>query len=68
MNRQYYNRLILEKLTEVVEAYPDLRFGQILMITNVIEYANVMGHVEIDDPFNDESESIYKRLINSLEK
>ena len=31
MERQKYNKLILETLAKLVDKYPDLRFGQILV-------------------------------------
>lgn len=45
--RQYYNKLILESLSYLVEKYPDMRFGQLLWSTKILEQS---GN-EIKDPF-----------------
>ena len=37
MERQKYNKLILEILSKLVDKYPDLRFGQILVNAGIIE-------------------------------
>ena len=66
MTRQETNKKILEKLSELVEKYPDQRFGQLLVITNIVETNLVMGHIEVDDPFDDESTEIYNRMLNSI--
>lgn len=65
MTRQEANKKILEKLSELVEKYPDQRFGQLLVNTNIVETNQVLGHIEADDPYNDESTEIYARMLNS---
>lgn len=65
MTRQEANKRILNKLSELIEKYPDQRFGQLLVNTNIVETNLVMGHIEVDDPFNDESTEIYYRMLNS---
>ena len=65
MERQKYNRLILEKLSKLVEKYPDLRFGQILVDCDIIELVpdyNNSAMVALD-PFNEESEITWKRML-----
>ena len=65
MERQKYNRLILESLSKLIEEYPDIRFGQALVITNVIELVpdSLHGNALIAlDPFNEESEITWKRV------
>jgi hypothetical protein len=60
--RHSANREIIEILSDMVERYPDLRFGQILSITEAIQYKTVNkigalgAHViEVVDPFSEES-------------
>lgn len=62
MNRQEYNRKIISKLTELVELYPDLRFGQLLVNTDIIIYRNDYDEMVVEDPFNEESEVTWKRM------
>ena len=68
MTRQEYNRKILNKLLELVEKYPDLRFGQLLVNCDVIQYEkNVLTDGDREDiltidPFNEESEIIWQRM------
>lgn len=71
MNRQEYNKLILEKLSELVDKYPDLRFGQILVDCDIIQYEKEVlcdGQREnllTIDPFNEESEITWERMLNN---
>ena len=71
MNRQKYNKLILEKLSELVEKHPDLRFGQILVDCEIIQYEKEVlcdGQREnllIIDPFYEESEVTWERMLNN---
>ena len=71
MERQKYNRLILETLFKLVEKYPDLRFGQILVSCDIIKYEKEVlcdGQREdilVIDPFNEESEITWKRMKNN---
>ena len=65
MNRQDYNRLILDKLHLIVEENPDLRFGQILWnlgILNWEERTDYRATPIIRDIYNDESKDIYENL------
>jgi hypothetical protein len=65
MERQKYNKLILEKLSELVDKYPDLRFGQILVNTDIIELVpeHIHGNAMVAlDPFNEESETTWNRM------
>ena len=68
MTRQEYNRKILNKLLELVEKYPDLRFGQLLVNCDIIQYKkNVLTDGDREDiltidPFNEESEIIWRRM------
>lgn len=58
MTRYQANKAILALLTTFVEEYPDWRFGQILVNSNVLSHSN--GET-CEDPFYEES-------IETLEK
>lgn len=57
--RQASNMLILNKLSEYIEKYPDLRFGQLLINLKILQY-NFGG--SIIDPWNEESIDILRRI------
>jgi hypothetical protein len=63
MERQKYNKLILETLSKLVEKHPDLRFGRILANAEVITYQNYYDEMVVKDPFNEESEITWKRML-----
>ena len=66
MERQKYNKLILETLSKLIEKHPDLRFGQILVNTDIIELIPDSLHgnaLIVLDPFNEESEITWKRML-----
>ena len=69
MERQKYNKLILETLSKLVDKHPDLRFGQILVNCDIIQYEKEVlcdGQREdilTVDPFNEESEITWKRML-----
>ena len=63
MERQKYNKLILETLSKLIEKYPDLRFGQILANAEVIIYKNDYDETVPVDPFYEESEITWKRML-----
>lgn len=65
MERQKYNRLILETLSKLIEKHPDLRFGQILANAEVITYKNDYDEMIVKDPFYEESELTWKRMLNN---
>ena len=71
MERQKYNKLILETLSKLVEKYPDLRFGQILVDCDIIKYEPSVlcdGQREdilVIDPFNEESKITWERMKNN---
>ena len=68
MERQKYNKLILEKLSKLVDKYPDLRFGQILVNCDIIQLEECLLEGERQtvikgiDPFYEESEITWNRL------
>ena len=67
MERQKYNKLILETLSKLIDKYPDLRFGQILVNADIIELVpdyNNSAMVALD-PFNEESEITWKRMLSN---
>ena len=59
MTRYQANKQILEKLTKLVEKYPDWRFNQILSNTDVV--------LEGQDMFYDESTETLERLEIRIE-
>lgn len=71
MNRLMFNRAIINKLSELVERYPDFRFGQLLVNCDIIQYKPsvlVDGQYEdilTIDPFYEESEYIWERMIRN---
>lgn len=69
--RQDANRDIIQHLTTLVNKYPELRFGQILAISNVIQYEHIScdsdQYVEtVKDPFNEESVETLRRVNNKM--
>jgi hypothetical protein len=66
-NRQSANFELVKKLSELVIAYPDLRFGQILVNFGFIK--QIVDHYDCnivltEDPFNEESVDTLKRVNN----
>ena len=74
MERQKYNKLILQTLSKLVDKYPDLRFGQLLVDCDIIKYEHsVLCNGEREDilsidPFDEEPEITYKRMLNKLDE
>ena len=62
--RQTYNRFILGKLEELVNKYPDWRFGQILDNCGLLELATTDNGsiVSVKDPFYEESIITWNRI------
>ena len=65
MERQKYNKLILERLSKLVDKYPDLRFGQILVNAEIIELQIMGDRLMAIDPFNEEPEIMWERMKNN---
>ena len=71
MTRQEYNLLIVEKLRELIYKHPDLRFGQILVNSEVIQLEEVLLEGERQtvlkgiDPFYEEPEFTWERMKNN---
>lgn len=60
--RYLYNKAIINKLSEIIEKHPHLRFGQILVNLDIV-------HSEGDgyaiDPFYEEPEDMWNRIIKN---
>ena len=68
MNHYLYNNTIINKLSELVQKYPEQRFGQLLVNSDIIQYEpniSVDGQREVIDPFYEESELTWKRMCNN---
>ena len=68
MNNYLYNNAIINKLSELVQKYPEQRFGQLLVNSDIIQYESdisVDGQREVIDPFYEESELTWKRMCNN---
>ena len=65
MERQKYNKLILETLSKLVNKYPNLRFGQILANAEIVIYKNDYDETVPIDPFYEEPEVTWERMKNN---
>lgn len=71
MSRKLYNTAIVEKLKELVDKYPNLRFGQILVNAEVIQLEEVLLEGQRQtvlkgiDPYYEEPEVIWERMKNN---
>ena len=64
MERQKYNKLILKVLSKLVNKHPDLRFGQILVNSEILHSEmDSNGIPAIDDPYYEESEKTWERML-----
>ena len=57
-NRQFYNKQIINKLSAFIDKYPDLRFGQLLIVLGCVEDSQSL--------FNEESKDTFKKIENTL--
>lgn len=71
--RQQANRDIISHLSILVESHPELRFGQILAMLDIIQYKTVIkigglgSHVtETVDPFHEEPVITLQRVENKV--
>lgn len=68
-NRLLYNKAILDKLTELVMKYPQLRFNQILIDCGILEMEEVLCEGErqqvIKDSFYEEPEITWNRMCKN---
>lgn len=68
MSRLLYNKAIINKLSELIDKFPEQRFGQLLVNSDIIQYEpdiSVDGQREVIDPFYEESELTWKRMCNN---
>ena len=68
MNHYLYNNTIINKLSELVQKYPEQRFGQLLVNSDIIQYEpniSVDGQRKVIDPFYEESELTWKRMCTN---
>ena len=63
MTRQEANKKILDILGYYVDKYPDWRFGQILVNSNIVTIVNTSNGTICDDPFYEESEVTLEKAI-----
>ena len=71
LERQKYNRLILEEISKMVEKYPDIRFNQLLYSMRINKEPEntarlVNGNIIIVDKFNEESSKTYQALKEEI--
>lgn len=68
--RHSANKEIIEILSDMVERYTDLRFGQILAITEAIQYVPdsrpYIDTLDVKDPFNEESVDMWIRMRDKM--
>jgi hypothetical protein len=64
-NRKLFNTAIVRKLQELVEEYPDLRFGQILVNSEIVQVTATSEGVKCQDPFYEEPEIMWERIKNN---
>jgi hypothetical protein len=62
MNRQYANLLILARIKAEIEAYPDMRFGQILRNLGVVDAKFVDGEAKWTNTFHEEPSVTLDRM------
>ena len=68
MSRLLYNKAIIDKLSELIDKFPEQRFRQLLVNSDIIQYKpdiSVDGQREVIDPFYEESELTWKRMCNN---
>ena len=65
MTRKECNYYILSILEVLINKYPDLRFGQLLIDSNILKLTMIEDRILMEDCFNDESINILYRLLNS---
>lgn len=68
MSRLLYNRAIIDKLSELINKFPEQRFGQLLVNSAIIQYKtdiSVDGQQEVIDPFYEEPKLTWKRMCNN---
>ena len=67
-NRKESNKEMVKILEELVNAHPELRFGQILMAFGFITTDIGREGLSVVDPFNEESVDTLKRVQEVINK
>lgn len=68
MSRLLYNKAIIDKLSELIYKFPEQRFGQLLVNSDIIQYEpniSVDEQRKVIDPFYEESKLTWKRMCNN---
>lgn len=71
MSRLLYNKAIIDKLSELIDKFPEQRFGQLLVNSGIIQYEfNVLVDGQQEDiltidPFYEEPELTWERMCNN---
>ena len=68
MSRLLYNKAIINKLSELIDKFPEQRFGQLLVNSDIIQYEpdiSVDEQRKVIDPFYEESELTWKRMCTN---
>ena len=63
MNRQDYNKVILQLIADKIMMEPDLRFGQVLMDLRVLKTVDIANVPVVEDPFYEEPKVMLKRML-----
>lgn len=66
VNRQENNRKLIKILSELVENYPDWRFGQLLFNAGYIDRKK--NSLDIQDPFYEESKDTLTRVMSRVNR
>lgn len=64
-DRKLYNQAIVDKLQEMVNNYPEWRFGQILCNSDIITFSFGEDHPIANDPFYEESKDTWEKMIKN---
>ena len=71
MNHYLYNNAIINKLSELVQKYPEQRFGQLLINSGILEmkWNTLLDNERFDlvcnDPFYEEPEITWDRMCKN---
>lgn len=65
-DRKLYNQAIIDKLQELVNNYPEWRFGQILCNSDVITFSfKEQDKPTVNDPFYEESKYTWEKMVKN---
>lgn len=71
MSRLLYNKAIIDKLSELIDKFPEQRFGQLLVNSGIIQHeSNVLVDGQREDiltidPFYEEPKLTWERMCNN---